>query len=161
MSAWGLSETINVSPLEANIYINKYFATFSKAKAFLDSLVEDAKKDGYTKTILNRRRYIPEINSTNMNMRSFGERTAMNAPIQGRAADIIKLAMVNITKRMEKENLKSLMIAQVHDELVFDCKDDEILKLEALVREEMEKAYNLKVKLEVGTASGTTWSEAK
>jgi DNA polymerase-1 len=161
MSAWGLSETINVSPLEANIYINKYFATFSKAKAFLDSLVEDAKKDGYTKTILNRRRYIPEINSTNMNMRSFGERTAMNAPIQGSAADIIKLAMVNITKRMEKENLKSLMIAQVHDELVFDCKDDEILKLEALVREEMEKAYNLKVKLEVGTASGTTWSEAK
>lgn len=161
MSAWGLSETINVSPLEANIYINKYFDTFKEAKKFLDSLIENVKKDGFTTTMLNRRRYIPEALSPNANVRSFGERTAMNAPIQGSAADIIKIAMVNLARRMEKENLKSLMIAQVHDELVFDCPADEVELMEKIAREEMEKAYKLKVKLLVGTAYGATWSEAK
>ncbi|MCK9470941.1 MAG: DNA polymerase I [Bacilli bacterium] len=161
MSAWGLSETINVSPLEANIYINKYFDTFKESKKFLDSLIEGAKKDGFTKTILNRRRYIPEAMSSNANLRAFGERTAMNAPIQGSAADIIKIAMVNLDKRMKQENIKSLMIAQVHDELVFDCVLEELDLVEKIVREEMEKAYSLKVKLVVGTASGTSWSEAK
>ena len=161
MSAWGLSETINVSPLEANIYINKYFDTFKEAKVFLDSLVENVKKDGYTTTILNRRRYIPEANSSNKNMRSFGERTAMNAPIQGSAADIIKIAMVNLHKRMKEENLKSLMIAQVHDELLFDCPSDEIEKMKKIVTEVMENAYDLRVKLLVGAAHGKSWAEAK
>lgn len=161
MSVWGLSETINITQLEANIYINKYFDTFKKAKEYLDSLVTSVKTDGYTKTILNRRRYIPEAVSSNATMRQFGERTAMNAPIQGSAADLIKIAMVNLHKRMQAENLKSLMIAQVHDELLFDCPNEEALLMEKIVKEEMEKAYNLKVKLEVGTSIGSSWLEAK
>lgn len=161
MSAWGLSETINVTQLEANIYINKYFETFKKAKEFLDSLVESVKELGYTKTILNRRRYIPEAVSSNGSLRAFGERTAMNAPIQGSAADIIKIAMVNLQKRMEEEGLKSLMIAQVHDELLFDCVSEEVEIMEKIVKEEMEKAYKLSVKLEVGTGYGNSWLEAK
>ena len=161
MSAWGLSETINVTPLEASIFINKYFETFKSAKNYLDFLIDFVKKNGYTKTILNRRRYIPEITSSNANLRQFGERTAMNAPIQGSAADIIKIAMVNIDKRLSEEKLKSVMIAQVHDELVFDCEKSEVDRLVELAKEEMEKAYNLKVKLEVGIGIGSTWLEAK
>src|SRR5690606_13043402 len=117
MSAWGLSEAINISQSEANVYINKYFENFSKVKTYLDGIIEEAKEKGYTRTILNRRRYIPEINSPNANIRAFGARTAMNAPIQGSAADIIKIAMVRIAKKLKEMNLKSVLIAQVHDEL--------------------------------------------
>lgn len=161
MSAWGLSETINVSPLEANIYINKYFDTYKQTKVFLDSLIEQAKANGYTKTILNRRRYIPEIQNKNQAIRSFGERTAMNAPIQGSAADIIKVAMVNLKKRMEAEGVKSLMIAQIHDELLFDCLEEEVELMKKIVKEEMEKAYKLRVNLVVGLSVGNNWAEAK
>ncbi|HEY8395449.1 MAG TPA: DNA polymerase I [Bacilli bacterium] len=161
MSAWGLSESLTISPLEANIYINKYFDTYQGVKAFLDETVKRAREDGYTKTILNRRRYIPEINNPNTNLRNFGERTAMNAPMQGSAADIIKIAMVNINRRLKKEGLRALMIAQVHDELIFDCPKEEIEKLENLVKEEMESAQPLKVKLIVETGYGRNWAEAK
>lgn len=161
MSAWGLSESLGISPLEANIYINKYFDTYREVKRFLDETVANAKRDGYTKTVLNRRRYIPEINSTNKNLSNFGERTAMNAPMQGSAADIIKIAMVNIRRRMKKAGLKALLIAQVHDELVFDCPKDEVNILKDLVKEEMESAYSLKVKLTVEVGIGKNWAEAK
>jgi DNA polymerase-1 len=110
---------------------------------------------------MNRRRYIPEALSDNMNLRSFGERTAMNAPIQGSAADIIKWAMINISKRMKKEKVKSIMIAQVHDELLFDCLEEEVSFMEKLVKEEMEKAFELKVKLRAEVNVGNSWSEAK
>ena len=127
----------------------------------MDETVANAKRDGYTKTVLNRRRYIPEINSTNKNLSNFGERTAMNAPMQGSAADIIKIAMVNIRRRMKKAGLKALLIAQVHDELVFDCPKDEVNILKDLVKEEMESAYSLKVKLTVEVGIGKNWAEAK
>ena len=161
MSAWGLSESLGISPLEANIYINKYFDTYREVKRFFDETVANAKRDGYTKTVLNRRRYIPEINSTNKNLSNFGERTAMNAPMQGSAADIIKIAMVNIRRRIKKAGLKALLIAQVHDELVFDCPKDEVNILKDLVKEEMESAYSLKVKLTVEVGIGKNWAEAK
>ncbi|MGD9604851.1 MAG: DNA polymerase I [Bacilli bacterium] len=161
MSAWGLSETINISPLEANIFINKYFYTFQKTKAFLDEIIKNVKRDGFTKTIFQRRRYIPEALSDNMNLRSFGERTAMNAPIQGSAADIIKVAMINIDKRLKKEHLQSLMIAQVHDELLFDCPSNEVELMKTLVKEEMEKAVTLKVQLKAEVNVGKTWEDTK
>lgn len=161
MSAWGLSETINISPLEADIYINKYFDTYSKVKEFLDEIVANVKKDGYTKTIFNRRRYIPEAISSNANLRGFGERTAMNAPIQGSAADIIKVAMNRIAQKIKDKNLKSIMIAQVHDELVFDCPKEEVEIMEKLIKEEMENAVSLKVKLTAEVNKGKNWAEAK
>ena len=161
MSAWGLSETINVSPLEANIYINKYFDTYHHAKKFLDELVENVKEDGYTKTIFNRRRYIPEATNSNKNLRMFGERTAMNAPIQGSAADIIKIAMIKIAKRFKDEKIKSLMIAQVHDELVFDCLAEEIDKVKTIVKEEMESAVSLRVKIIAEVNYGNNWASVK
>ncbi|MDD4077201.1 MAG: DNA polymerase I [Bacilli bacterium] len=161
MSAWGLSEAINITPLEANIYINKYFYNYDKVKVYLDSLIEGAKTDGYTKTILNRRRYIPEIVSTNANLRSFGERTAMNAPIQGSAADIIKVAMIRIDQKMTETKLKSLMIAQVHDELVFDCSPDEVEIMKRIILKEMTEAVTLKVRLTAEVNIGRNWAEVK
>ncbi|MGI6768075.1 MAG: DNA polymerase I [Bacilli bacterium] len=161
MSAWGLSESLGISPLEANIYINKYFDTYREVKRFLDETVARAKEDGYTKTVLNRRRYIPEINNPNKNLSNFGERTAMNAPMQGSASDIIKIAMVNIKRRINKAGLKALLIAQVHDELVFDCPKEEVNILKDLVKEEMESAFPLKVKLLVEVGIGKNWAEAK
>lgn len=161
MSAWGLSETINISPLEANMFINKYFSTFSKAKECLDGFITSARTKGYSETLFNRRRYIPEINSDNNNLRSFGERTAMNSPIQGTAADIIKIAMTNIYEEMKERNLRSAMIAQVHDELIFDCPLDEVELMKKLVKNEMEKAVKLSVPLVAEVGVGDNWFKAK
>jgi len=161
MSSWGLSETLGITPLEANIYINKYFENYSKAKLCLDNFISQTKERGYSLTILNRRRYIPEIQNTNNNLRAFGERTAMNSPIQGSAADIIKIAMNKVALRMTKENVKSLMIGQVHDELLFDVPKDEVELMTNLIKEEMEKAVMLEVPLIVGIGSGKSWFEAK
>lgn len=161
MSAWGLSEAINVSPIEANLFINKYFDTFSKANETLDKFISDAKNLGYSLTLYNRRRYIPEINSDNGNLRSFGERTAMNSPIQGTAADIIKIAMVLVSEEMKKQNLKSLMIAQVHDELIFDCPAEEVEIVKSLVKEKMENAVKLTIPLVAEANSGDNWFLAK
>ena len=155
MSSWGLSETLGISPIEANIYINKYFYRFSNVKTFLDNTVENAKKDGYTKTIMNRIRYIPELSSSNKALASFGERTAMNSPIQGSAADIIKIAMVNVAKKIKGK--KSLLIAQVHDELVFDVYPGEEESLMKMVKEEMENAVKLRVKLIAEGEIGHSW----
>lgn len=161
MSAWGLSETIDITPLEANIYINKYFATYEKAKECLDNFINDARSLGYTKTLYNRRRYIPEITSDNGNLRSFGERTAMNSPIQGTAADIIKIAMVDIYNEMKQRGMKSLMIAQVHDELIFDCPQEEVEIMLELVKEKMESAVKLSVPLIAEASCGGNWFLAK
>lgn len=161
MSAWGLSESLGISPLEANIFINKYFSRFSKAKKCLDDYISLAYKNGYSSTILGRIRYIPELQNSNGNLKQFGERTAMNSPIQGSAADIIKLAMNKVHEEMQKLKLKSLLIAQVHDELVFDVIEEEIEIMKELVKKSMENAINLDCPLEVGLAVGNNWFEAK
>ena len=161
MSAWGLSETIDITPIEANMYINKYFDTYSKAKECLDEFINSSKRLGYSKTLFNRRRYIPEVNSDNGNLRSFGERTAMNSPIQGTAADIIKIAMVDIYEEMKKQKLKSLMIAQVHDELIFDCLKEELEIVRKIVKEKMEGAVKLSIPLIADSNSGENWFVAK
>lgn len=161
MSSWGLAETLGISQMEANIYINKYFYNYAKAKETLDDFIKKAKETGYTQTMLNRRRYIPELSSSNGNLKLFGERTAMNSPIQGSAADIIKIAMNKVANRMKKENVKSLMIAQVHDELIFDCPNEELELMKQIVKEEMEKALYLEVPLIVGIGYGKNWFDAK
>lgn len=155
MSAWGLSESINITPLEANLYINKYFDTFKEVKKYLDNTINDAKKNGYTKTIFNRIRYIKEINDSNKSLVAFGERTAMNSPIQGSAADIIKFAMIAVSERIK--NMKSYMIAQVHDELVFDVHPDEVEQMEKIVKDSMEEVISLKVPLIAEVKSGENW----
>lgn len=157
MSAWGLSESIHISPKEASQYISKYFERHQKIDEFLHKVISDAKECGYTKTMFNRVRYIDELKSMNRNIYNFGERTAMNAPIQGSAADIIKMAMVNVSKALKKHNLNSIMIAQVHDELVFDVYPGEEEILEKLVVSEMENVVKLKVKLIAKASSGESW----
>ena len=158
MSAWGLSESINITPFEANMYIMKYFNTHHKVRQFLDDVVIDAKNNGYTKTLFNRLRYIPELLSSNKNLASFGERTAMNAPIQGTAADIIKMAMVKVSEAMK--GMKSILIAQVHDELLFDVHPEELEELEKIVKEAMESVVELKVPLIVECGNGNNWLES-
>lgn len=158
MSAWGLSESINITPFEANMYIMKYFTTHHKVREFLDQTIIDAKNNGYTKTMFNRLRYIPELQSSNKNLASFGERTAMNAPIQGSAADIIKIAMVEVNKAMQ--GMKSVMIAQVHDELLFDVYPGELEQLKLIVKKTMESVVELKVPLIAECESGNNWLEA-
>lgn len=158
MSAWGLSEAIEIDQVDASIYIEKYFNTFKGVKEYLDKTIAEAKEKGFTKTILNRRRYITELASTNNALYKFGERTAMNSPIQGSAADIIKLAMIEISKQMQ--GMKSIMIAQVHDELLFDVHPGELEQLTAIVRNSMESVIKLKVPLLVGISHGKNWLEA-
>ena len=161
MSAWGLSENLKISALEANIFINKYFDRYKNVKKYLDEIVEKAKQDGYTKTIFNRRRYIPELANKNINIREFGKRTAMNAPIQGSAADIIKKAMIEVDTKMREYHMESIMIAQVHDELIFDVKPHEKEKLKEIVVNAMESAVHLSVPLSVDVGFGKDWFEAK
>ena len=161
MSAWGLSEALNINPKAAGDYIERYFEIFHGAKEFLDNQVTSAREKGYTKTLLNRRRYIDNINSPNINLRNFGERTAMNAPIQGTAADIIKLAMNKVKAKMIEANLESLLIAQVHDELVFDVKRDELDILKGIIKEEMENVIKLNVPLVIDINYGKNWYETK
>ncbi len=158
MSAWGLSESINITPFEANMYIMKYFTTHHKVREFLDQIIIDAKNNGYTKTLYNRLRYIPELLSSNKNLASFGERTAMNAPIQGTAADIIKMAMVKVVDAMKGMN--SVLIAQVHDELLFDVYPGEEEQLQKVVKEAMESVVELKVPLLVECGIGNNWLES-
>ena len=160
MSAWGLSETIGISPKEAKLYIEKYFSNYPGIDAFIKNTINQAKIDGYTKTLFNRKRFIPELNSMNKTIYQFGERTAVNSPIQGTAADIIKFAMVRVGKFLEDNNYKSKLIAQVHDELVFDCIPEEIDSLTKGVKEIMESVVNLKVKLIAKSAIGDNWMEA-
>lgn len=160
MSAWGLSESVGISPYEANRYIEKYFITHHKVREFLDGVINDAKNNGYTRTMFNRVRYIPELQSSNKNLANFGERTAMNAPIQGSAADIIKMAMVKVSKKMKEENMKSVMIAQVHDELLFDVYPGELDHLSELVKSTMEGIVSLKVPLIAELEIGNNWLEA-
>ncbi len=157
MSAWGLSEEIKVTPQEASQFINKYFELFPEIKTYLDDVVKCAKQDGYTTTILNRRRYMPDINSSNGPLRQFAERTSKNAPIQGSAADIIKLAMINVANKLKENNLKSKLIAQVHDELIIDTDILEKDIVSKILKETMESVISLKVKLIAELEEGYNW----
>ena len=161
IGAFSLSQDLKITKKEAEEYMSVYLDRYPKVKEFLDNVRTEAKDNGYVLTMLNRRRFIPEIKSSNKMVKALGERLAMNAPIQGTAADIIKIAMVNVYNRIKKENLKSTLILQVHDELILNVKEEENAIISKLVREEMEKALTLKVKTEVDLSEGTNWYEVK
>ncbi len=161
ISSFGLSQDLSISRKEAAEYIEQYFATYPGVKKFLDGQVESAKKDGYVTTMFGRRRPVPELSSSNFMQRSFGERVAMNSPIQGTAADIIKIAMIRVWKRLKEENLKSRLILQVHDELLIETAEDELEKVKTILEEEMKKAADLSVTLEIDMHTGKNWYEAK
>ncbi|MSR77090.1 MAG: DNA polymerase I [Candidatus Omnitrophica bacterium] len=156
-TAYGLSQDLNLSIPEADAFIQNYFKRYGKVKSYLEGQLEIARKQGYLTTILGRRSYFPDLNSKNGQLRQFAERAAINAPIQGSAADLIKLAMIAVQKEIEKENLQSLMIMQVHDELVFDVLEKELPKLEKMVRSRMESAFPLNVPLKVDVFTGSSW----
>jgi DNA polymerase-1 len=161
IGAFSLSQDIGVSRKEAERYIEGYFEKYPKVKTFLEDLVEFARKNGYGTTIFNRVRHIPEINRSNFVQRSFGERVAMNMPVQGSAADIIKIAMVRVHKRLKDEGLKSRLILQVHDELLIEAEKTEVERVKLIMTEEMENAVSIAVPLEVDVHVGETWYEAK
>ena len=160
-SDFGLSEDLNIPVKQAKEYIENYFNKYNKIKEFMDNIIDDASSNGYVTTILNRRRYIPEIKSSNFMLRNAGKRAAMNAPIQGSAADIIKIAMINVYKKLEENNLKSKLILQVHDELIVEAVDSEIDIVKKIVKDDMENAVCLDVNLDVDLNIGDSWYDTK
>ncbi len=160
ISAWSLAQDIGVFPNEAKEYMDAYLEKYSGVHEYMKNIVKQAREDGYVKTLFNRRRALPELNSKNFNERSFGERVALNMPIQGTAADIIKLAMVNVYKRLKAEKLSSKLILQVHDELICECPDDEVDTVVKILEEEMENVAKLDVPLTAEAKSGHSWAEA-
>jgi DNA polymerase-1 len=160
MGAYGLSQRLDLSPEEAQNFITNYFVQYPGVNAFMMATIADAHKKGYVTTLLNRRRYLPDINGDNRRTREFAERTAINTPIQGTAADLIKIAMINIHRRLQRESLRSRMILQVHDELVFEAPEDELAALEKLVHQEMSQAIKLDVPIKVDVGVGANWLEA-
>ncbi len=160
MSAFGLSQDLSISRKEATEYINQYFETYPKVKKYLDNIVAFAKEKGYVKTLFGRKRPIPELKSSNFMQKSFGERIAMNSPIQGTAADIMKIAMINVDKRLQQENMKSRIVLQVHDELLVEAYKDEVDKVSEILSQEMSNAANLSVNLDVDVNVGDNWLEA-
>lgn len=158
---FGLSQDLNIPVATAKAYIDSYFNKYPKIKEFMDEAVESATETGYATTILNRRRYIPEIKASNFIVRNQGKRFAMNAPIQGSAADIIKVAMVNVYNKLKENNMKSKLILQVHDELIVEAVYEELEMAEKIVREEMENAQSMDVKLDVDLNTGDSWYETK
>lgn len=161
ISEYGLAKQLKISAKEAKVYIDNYFKTYPEIKEYMNLLVEKARNTGYAQTILGRRRYIRELSSTNYNLRQFGERAAMNMPLQGSSADIIKLAMIGVSKRLKEEGLKSELILQIHDELIIDAYMEEREKVRRILIHEMENAVKLKVNLTVEVGEGKTWFEAK
>ncbi|MFL0175059.1 DNA polymerase I [Mycobacterium sp. SMC-13] len=160
LSAYGLASQLKISTEEAKQQMDQYFDRFGGVRDYLHSVVEQARKDGYTSTVLGRRRYLPELDSSNRNVREAAERAALNAPIQGSAADIIKVAMINVDRAMKDAGLKSRILLQVHDELLFEVAEGERAALETLVREQMGSAYPLDVPLEVSVGYGPSWDAA-
>lgn len=161
ISDFGLAKNLHIPVKEAKNYIDSYLNTYEDIKSYMDSTIEEAKEDGYVKTILNRRRYIPEIKSSNTILKNLGKRLAMNAPIQGSAADIIKIAMVNVYKKLEERDLKSKLVLQVHDELIIECIEDEVEEVSKIVKDEMEHAVSMDVNLDVDLNTGDSWYETK
>jgi DNA polymerase-1 len=160
-SSFGLAASLKISRKEARDYITMYFERFSKVKAFLDELRERCEKTGYAETLMGRKRFLPDINSQNRTIKSMAERVAINSPIQGTAADMIKIAMKNIDTQLLQKSLKSKMLLQVHDELIFEVYENEIDMMKAIVREQMENAVELKVPLKVDIGLGVNWFDLK
>ena len=160
ISAFSLSQDIGVTVAEAKAYMDKYFATYPGVRAYMDHVVERAKADGYVSTLMGRRRWLPELKSSNFNTRSFGERVALNMPIQGTAADIIKLAMLRVRDRLKAEGLRGQLVLQVHDELIVECPQEEQERVCALLQEEMEGVFPLSVPLVAETHAGQSWAES-
>lgn len=161
ISSFGLSQDLSISPKEAAAYIKQYFGTYPKVKEYLDNLVTSAKEKGYVTTMFGRKRPIPELASSNFMQRAFGERIAMNSPIQGTAADIMKIAMIAVFRKLKEKNLKSKLILQIHDELVVETAKDEIEEVKTIITESMKNAASLAVSLEVDLHTGSNWYEAK
>ena len=161
ISSYGLSEDLKISPSEAKKFMDKYFETYPGIKGYMQKLIDDAYLKGYSITLMNRRRNIEELKNTNHNIKSMGERMALNTPIQGTSADILKKAMIEIDNIFTKENIKSKMLLQVHDELIFNVYNDEIDKVKEIVKDTMENTYKLSVPLKVSINTGNNWYEAK
>ena len=161
ISDFGLAEQLGISRKHAKSYIEQYLEKYSGIKKFMDTVVDNAKEKGYVETLFHRRRYIPELNSNNYMVRQFGSRAAMNTPIQGTAADIMKIAMINVYNRLKNENLEAKIVLQVHDELIIECKKEIADDVKKLLQEEMENATELKVPLEVEVSEAENWYEAK
>ncbi|NBJ89133.1 DNA polymerase I [Acutalibacter sp. 1XD8-36] len=161
IGAYSLSQDIGVSVKEADAYIKEYLRNYSGVDAYMKEVADSARERGYVEDMFGRRRYLPELKSSNFNMRSFGERVARNMPIQGAAADIIKIAMIRVSRRLEREGLRARMILQVHDELIVECPEDEQEQVRALLTEEMEQAVNLSVPMVAEANAGKTWYDAK
>ena len=160
ISAFSLAQDIRVSVAEAKDYMERYFSHYPGVRAYMDAVVEQAKQAGYVATLFGRRRWVPELKSSNFNMRAFGERVALNAPIQGTAADIIKLAMIRVRNRLRAEGLKGRLVLQVHDELIVECPEQEVQQVCRLVEEEMQAVAQLPVSLKADTHAGKSWADA-
>ena len=158
---FSLARQLDVSREEARSFIEEYFQRFSGVRAFLDRQIDQAREEGYVETLIGRRRYIPEIHAKNWNVRQFGERVAQNTPIQGTAADLIKVAMIRIQKRLEEEYPASKLLLQVHDELLLEAPEDQVDAVGAMVREEMVGAMELNVPLAVDWGVGASWYASK
>lgn len=156
-----MAKGTKLTQAQAQQYIDQYFARYPQVKAYLDNTIKTAKTEGYVTTILNRRRYLPDINSRNYQRRSFAERMAMNTPIQGSAADIIKMAMLKVDQALAEQNFKTRMLLQVHDELVFEVPPEELETAAALVKQTMESVIELKVPLRVDVKVGRDWEQVK
>ena len=161
ISDFGLSEQLGVSRKEAKNYIEQYLEKYSGIKNFMDEIVEDAKQKGYVETLFNRRRYIPELTSNNYMVRQFGARAAMNTPIQGTAADIMKIAMIHVYNKLKQENLDAGIVLQVHDELIIECNITQKEQVQKILIENMENAIKMVVPLKVETSEALNWYEAK
>ena len=161
MGAFTLSKDIHVTVSEAKKYIENYLNTYSGVKQYMDENLEKAKKNGFVSTYFGRRRYLPELTSSNFNMRSFGERVAKNMPIQGTAADIIKIAMNKVNERLIKENLDAKLIMQVHDELIIEAKEEIAPYVATILKQEMESAVDFKVPMIADVKYAKTWYETK
>ena len=160
ISAFGLSQRLHIGRAEAKKIIEDYFANFPAISSYIEDTLASARETGYVETLFGRRRYLPDITSKNGTVRALAERNAINAPIQGTSADIIKLAMINVDRRLRKEGLQSRMVLQIHDELVFDAVKAEVETLCTIVREEMENVTKLSVPLTVECNYGNNWLEA-
>ena len=160
ISAFSLAQDIGVYPNEAKAYMEAYLDKYCGVRDYMKSVVEKARVDGYVDTLFHRRRYLPELKSANFNLRSFGERVALNMPIQGTAADIIKLAMVNVHRRLVDEGLSARLILQVHDELIVECPEAEAETVRSILKDAMENAVTLSVPLYVDAHIGHSWAEA-
>jgi DNA polymerase I len=159
ISPFGLAAQLSIDQNQARLYIETYFARYSGVRMYIDRLLEETRRDQMVRTVFGRVRPIPDIQSRNANLRGFAERTAVNTPLQGTAADLIKLAMIRIDKRLADEKLASLMTLQVHDELLFDVPEDEVEQVRAMVKEEMEGVIELKVPLVADCGVGANWRD--